>query len=290
MLKLSVETSSGDTLQLFPSNDYSLGDVENLAAPAVSVNTASMPGMAGGVLSGVSVGGRTIRIPIVPNNPPGEKRFALYQVFRVGNPITVHMVNNNGAFKISGYVETFDGSLFGNPQTLTATIVCPSPWWVSESPEVQMLGYSQGLFEFPFAIPEEGIEFGIDFATGMGYVENKGPVECGLVIDVYGGNAPVQSSGDYGVIKIANETTGQVMIIDTGDMSRGDNLHIDTRQGHKTITLTIDNDTMLALNKLKNGSSWLTLVPGTNVLSFSAQQNAEYLDIYLTIDTQYEGV
>lgn len=80
------------------------------------------------------------------------------------------------------------------------------------------------------------------------------------------------------------------MIIDTGDMSRGDNLHIDTRQGHKTITLTIDNDTMLALNKLKNGSSWLTLVPGTNVLSFSAQQNAEYLDIYLTIDTQYEGV
>ena len=282
MYHLIVENEKGDQLELTNNRSYDVLEVTGTNPPVSAINTVAVAGMDGSRFNSSRVEQRNIVITLNIHHPIEANRLALYNLFRVKRWVKIYYKNSRRNVYIEGYVESFENNPWTQLQQPQISIICPNPFWLSTVDTTVNFSNSNALFEFPFSIPAEGIEFSTleNLTTG---IVNAGEIETGGIIQFIATTNQILNPKFY------NRTTQTFFGLDF-DMYQGDVITVNTQQGEKSVTLLRDGVTTNILADRTTGSTWLTFLPGENEVSFGSDEGAANLNVILTITQKFEGV
>lgn len=283
MLQVIAENKYNEQINLTQNGNYALLSVGGLTPPTATINTAVIATSDGAVFNSSRLGTRNIVLTISPLNSIETNRINLYKYFKAKQYIKLYLENNTRSVWIDGYIETMDGDLYSESQQIQISIICPDPFFKDTTTGLYTFSNVINLFKFPFAIEETP---GVPISELGEYVEiaitNNSDDETGVIITMLA-NAAVTNPTIY------NMTTNEHFTLNIS-METGDVITIDTRRGHKTVTLNRDSVITNILNNMAQGSTWLNLPVGDNIFSYTCATGSEYLNISVELQPIYEGV
>lgn len=282
MFTLIVENENHERLELTNSDAYDVIKIDGLSPSSATINTSNVAGLDGTRFNSASIGQRNLVIYLNIKSPVEENRQQLYRYFRVKRKCKIYFKNQNRDVFIEGYVETFEASLFGMTQQPQISIICPKPFFKAVDEILVEFSNTVALFEFPFSIPEEGIEFSRIESMTTKYI-NVGDIETGAIITLSAVSNQILNPIIY------NRTANEFFKVAV-DMSEGDTLIINTNKGEKSVTLIQGSVKTNLLNKIASGSTWLQFQPGINEISYAADEGAANLQVSIAITQKYGGV
>ena len=227
-------------MTLTGNKNYVIRSIDGLTPPFATVNSSVVAMVDGAIYNSARVETRNIIITISPLIPVEANRNALYKYFPIKKKIRLYYENGMKHVYIDGYVDSIDGSLFEISQTLTISIICLEPYWKSQILSNADVSDTEGLFEFPFAIPSDGIEFSRINKTSTVNIVNYGDVEIGMIIELI--------ADDY----VSNPTiyrtaTGEMFSL-IYYMHPKDKITINTNRNSKSIILTRNGEKSNIIN------------------------------------------
>ena len=285
MLRCWVETENGQKLELTQNSEYDVINIEGLNPVGATINTYKIGVSDGEHYNSSYVNMRNIVLYIVPKNKSNDietNRLALYKYFRPKHKIRLYFQHDSRDVFIDGYVETVEISLYSQLEQFQISVICPQPYFLDISTAQGDFTQIENLFEFPFAIEEEGIEFSRFGQIDDIYINNDGEVETGLIISLYAfGSAS-------GIELYLNDT----QYFKLGDLSleTGDILTINTNKGEKSVTLLRNGTEINCINYVSKGSTWSTLDIGENKISKIIGSGMESVNIDVSYYIKYIGV
>lgn len=282
MYKLTVENEKGEKLQLNPSRDYIVDDISGLTPADATINSSIVSTNDGAVFNSARINPRQIVLIIKPQGNVEKNRINLYKYFKAKKPVKLYYKNGLRDVVIEGRVESFDGSFFTLTQTLTISIICLDPYFKYVRDSIAGISQVIPLFEFPFAIDEEGIEFSILDKTFTQVVLNEGDVETGVIIELTASNEVVNP-------RIYNVDTGEMFGLNF-TMQLGDLIRINTNRNHKSVELVRYGETRDIINNIMKNPAWFTLEVGDNIFSYDCDDGHEFLQLKFIYQNKYEGV
>lgn len=280
MFELSITNEAGEVLRLYPSDHYDVGNVEGLTPVKASINASDVSGSDGSSFSSAHVGPRNIVIPISPRFPVGRNRTDLYRFLRLKSIVKVTFENER-SYWINGYVESLEGSLFDNPQTLTASILCLDPYLRDGDELVTQLFSTVDAFEFPFAIASAGVPFSEELDVLEVPVVNKGDEPTGIIA--------VMTVVGKVVDPVLYDSTHRTRFAIKGMFAEGDVITLNTRRGEKSVTLRRAAEDVNLINDIEADSVWFSLERGTTMFALDAAEGAELLDVRILHYDLYQG-
>lgn len=283
MFELYIENDRNERLDLSPGiKEYSVLDVKGLNPPSATINLSDVSGLDGARFNSSKIESRDITITIKINQDIEENRIRLYDFFRVKQYSKIHYKSRKRDVVIEGYVESFDCDFFVEDEQAQIAILCPEAYWKDAYEFIADISQIIPKFEFPFSIPEEGIEFSIYNEHLVAEVVNVGDVETGVLIQI-------DVIGSVKHLKIYNADTRDVFGFDY-PLQYGDYVEIDSRTGSKGIYLLRNGKRVNLINYLDKGITWLTLKQGTNTFTYTCEDGTEYLLIRIATINKYSGV
>lgn len=279
---LIVENEKGEKLELTNNRNYDVLEVTGTNPPTAAINTVNVAGMDGSRFNSSRVEQRNIVITLNIQHPIEANRLTLYNFFRVKRWVKVYYKNSHRDVYIEGYVENLENNPWTNLQQPQISIICPQPYWLSISEMSVNFSSSIALFEFPFSIPAEGIEFST-LRTLTSEIIDAGEIETGGIITF------TATANQIINPKFYNRTTQKFFGLDF-EMQQGDLITINSMKGEKSVTLLRAGVTTNLLSHRTAGSTWLTFAPGENELSFGADEGTANLRANLTLVQKFEGV
>ena len=282
MFTLIVENSRGERLNLTESKNYYLLRVDGLTPPTAAISTAVVGTMDGEKFNAAWLNMRNPVLTIRPHNPVEENRINLYRWFSPKHKVKLYYTNGHREVFTQGYIESVTGSLFDNPQTFQISIICPDAYLYDQSEVVQDASYAETLFEFPFAVPEEGVELSRYDNIDTVVVINDSDSETGVTIQL-------RASGDVVNPKIYRRDTLESFGLNI-TMQAGDVIEINTRRGSKGVKLYRDGNETNIINYIDKNVVWFQLLPGDNQFTYTADSGDFSLAVTFVYNPRYEGV
>ncbi len=280
---LILENSSGDRINMTTTaNQYMTSKITGLHPPPGTVSTSSYAGMDGSYLNNAFIEKRNLVISFEMRGVGIEKRrHALYRVVKPSRYIKVFYKTSGIDVYTEGYVETCEIDNFNNKISGQISILCPDPYWYSNSAIHACYSRVSGGFIFPFPQSDEPFTLGSYSTTDNIEIWNDGD-ETGFTIQIEAFDSATTPT-------IYNADTGEYLQI-KGEIQRGDIITISTKTGNKTVTLTRNGVDSNIINQLVAGSTWLTLREGLNNFHVQAVRNVKNLKITLMHTNAYLGV
>ena len=282
MFTLKIENRSGDILELTHNKNYVVTKIEGLNPPKGRINTASIAGMNGALFNSAKVETRNIVLTVYPREPVEANRLALYKYAQIAQWCKIYYSNGSRNVMIEGYVEAIEGSLFTLPQSFQISIICPQPYFETVQTIHNDISSVIGLFEFPFAIPKEGIEFGELKRDLVSVIQNAGDVDTGLVIKI-------TARGEVVNPTIYSDSFGGSFGLNIA-LAEHDEVVINTNSGMRSVKLLSGNTERNIINLVRPGAEWFTLVPGENLFSYEAEVGEDVMNIVFSHNTKFGGV
>lgn len=282
MYTLKVKNHRGEVLDLSTNRNYTVYKIEGLQPPAVNINTSKNASSDGATLNGMSVDQRNIVIYVALEGNVEKSRIDLYKYFPLKKTITLYYKNDTRDVYIEGNVELIECDFFTSKQVAQISIICPEPYFKGVNELITYFSDITGVFEFPFSIPETGVEVSTLIRNVRKSIINTGDVESGIIISIYALGSVVNP-----IIYDAIERTyiGLNFTMRTNDL-----ITISTGINKKAITLLRDGVTTNLIGHLNPASSWLTLEPGDNVFTYDADEGAVNMQITFNTPILYGGV
>lgn len=285
MLRCWVETENGQKLELTQNSEYDVINIEGLNPVGATINTYKIGVSDGEHYNSSYVNMRNIVLYIVPKNRDNSietNRLALYKYFRPKHKIRLYLKHDSRNVFIDGYVETVEISLYSQLEQFQISVICPQPYFLDVSTAQGDFTQIENLFEFPFAIEEEGIEFSRFVQIDDIYIVNSGEVETGIIISIYA----------FGSVSGIELYLNDTQYFKLGDLSleTGDILTINTTKGEKSVTLLRNGVEINCINYVAKGSTWFALDIGENKLSKIIQSGMENVNIDVGYYIKYIGV
>lgn len=282
MFNLSVRNTKGEILDLTNDSRYSLYQIDGLNPTPATLNFSQLANYDGSIYNSGQLGNRNIVLYIKIHNDAESNRINLYKYFQLKKMIRIFYENNTRSVYIDGYVETFEIEYFSMNEIVQISIVCPNPYWKAD--EETQLDFSNtiDLFEFPFSIPVEGIEFSRIESITTTYIDS-GEIETGITIEFIANSNQILNP------KFINRTTQEYFVLNF-DMNEGDVIRINTRRGEKSVILIRDAVETNIINNIQTGSKWVHLEPGINELSYECDEGQLNLTVHVITTKCYEGV
>lgn len=279
---LKVESQSGEILDFTNNKNYDVLKIDGLTPPSASLNFSTMANFDGSIYNSGQLGNRNIVLTIKVHNDVEANRISLYGIFKLKKKVRLYYANGLRDVYIDGYVETFEGDLFVINEQIQISIICPNPYWKENKSTSIEFSNVVDLFEFPFAIEEEGIEFSRLNQISTEYI-NAGEVEVGAIIEFHALTNQILNP------KIYNRTTQTFFGINF-DMNEGDTIRINTIRGEKSVVLIRDGAEINIINNLIQGSTWIQLIPGNNEISYECDEGSANVVVTVTATKCFEGV
>lgn len=283
MFTFIAQNKYGEQLEISHNAAFSIVNISGFDPPDSTINATHFAGADGAVYNSSYMNPRTITITLAINGPAEENRLALYQYFKSKEPVRLYYRTDTRNVYIDGFVQSFTVAYFDKKETAQIVVYCPRPQLLQAGPEQENIADMTGpLFEFPFAIEEEGIPFSEAVEEMTITVINYGDLETGVKIRIHARDAMTNP-------KIYNENTGEHLFINYS-MQAGDDIEVNTIPGEKSVTLIRGGVETGILGAMAAGSSWLRLVPGMNSIIVTADSGAA--EMVITFDTiaMFEGV
>lgn len=282
MYQLIVENEKGEQLRLTNNHYYDVIMAEGTNPPSANINTSAVVGIDGTRFNSSRIGQRNIVLTINIHHPIERNRLELYRYFRVKRYVKLYYKNSFLDVYTTGYVETFENNPWSQLQQPQISIICPNPFWLSNSETTVAFSNSVALFEFPFSISSSGIEFSrleniVTATINAGEIETGGIIECRATDD------------DILNPKFYNRTTNQFFGVNC-TMQEGDIITVNTQKGEKSVSLLRSGAKINLLSARSSGSEWITFEPGENIVSYGADSGANKLRVKLSLVQRFEGV
>ncbi len=182
------------------------------------------------------------------------------------------------AFAKSNILVTFDIDVF-----------CPYPVWQDQTEKKTNIAGWLGMFEFPLntgglEIPQNiGIEMGTKMLNTVVAISNDGDITTGMRVEF-------TAMGTVDNPKLTNVTTAEYMAFIGLQMQEGDKLTVTTDYKNKNCILSRGEEEINALAYWDTGGRFLQLETGENYFTFSAESNAERLEVAIFTANKYLGV
>lgn len=282
MFNLIVQNERGDSLALTHSEAYEVVKIDGLNPPPANINTTATAGGDGSSYNSASLSNRNLVIYLYINRDVENNRQRLYRYFRIKKKCRLYYSNANRDVYIDGYVESVEPAIFEQKQSVQISVICEKPYFKNINASVYDFSWTKSGFEFPFSIPEEGIEFSTSNSVSSVNVLNNGENEVGLEITL-------TATGTVLHPRILNLSTGGVFALNA-EMQEGDEILISTLKGKKLVTLYKDGEEINIMNTVAKNPDWFALDLGDNIFSYSADIGGEYLNVSLKLTEEFAGV
>lgn len=282
MFRLQVENENRDKIELTNSMFYDVIEIDGLLPQKATITKTDFVNNDGSILNSAKIETRDIAITIKPKIPVEENRQRLYKYFRVKKEIMIYFENENRNVKIKGIVENVDGSLFTQSQTIVINIICMKPFFEDRNIKKDDMSTTEDLFEFPFMIEKEGVEFSRINKELTKEILNDGDTETGVIIELTA-NGEVVKPIIYNVE--TREYFGLNITLQSGDV-----VTINTNNFNKKVELLRYGETRNIINNIVKGNKWFKLNPGYNTFTYQCEEGEENLNITFTYTNLYEGV
>lgn len=282
MYECKVKNHKGEVLNLSTSSKYTLYKITGLQPPASAVNTSNNATSDGVSINSVRVDKRNIVLYMALKGDIEESRNNLYKYFPLKQTITIYFKHGSRDVYINGMVELIECDLFAQRQVAQISVMCPQPYFKAVDDIISYFSDVTALFEFPFSISENGMEFSAITANVRKSIVNAGDVPSGLVIDLYAIGTVVNPI-IYDVLKRTH-----IKLIFT--MEANDHIIINTNHGEKSITLVRAGVSTNIMGYLYPSSSWLMLDSGDNVFTYDCDAGNSNLQLTFTSSVLYGGV
>ena len=257
-LKLKITNKYGQSITLTQNKAFSVAQVTGLTPPAASINTAPIATKDGSLFNSAYLDNRNIVILLYPTGNPEAERVNLYKYLKAKQKIRIELTTKSRAVYIDGYIESLEGDLYENPQSLQASIICPDPYFKAVTPIVK------------------------NFASASEEITNTSDEESGAVFEITASGAAENPT-------ITNDTTGESFTVNYS-LQTGDKITLNTRRGEKSLTLTRSGTTTNILNAMAPSSRWVNILPGANTISYTAASGSANLALKLTLEPIFEGI
>lgn len=281
MRRAHVENEKGERIELTNSPYWDVR-IEGLTPGSATINTTTIAGKDGSVFNSARKNEKEIIITAKPKFPVAENRQRLYKYFKTKKEVKIYYETTNRKVKINGHVSGIEGLLFEQTQAIEISILCEDPYFVERTERNTEMSSTQDLFEFPFEIEEEGIEFSIIEKTISQNIKNEGDTETGMIIELTA-TGEVVNPTIYNV-----ETRGHFGL--KIELQTGDVVRINTNNLRKRVTLIRYAEERNAINSIIKGNEWFKLMPGDNVFTYKCDKGEENLSIKFIYSNKYEGV
>lgn len=283
MFSLKIQNTNGDLFELTHDNPhYYITSIQGLTPPPTIINTATAGTIDGTFFNSARLEQRNLVITIVLNGDIEANRQKLYTIFPRKTKCTVFFKNKNRSVKIDGYVETLEADLFTQREQVHVSIICPRPYFEALNTLYNELSRTLALFQFPFSIVTP-IPFSEYMNQPVCRLMNTGDAACGTIIEV---DVKATVSG----LKIINTTSHEFFELNY-TFENNDRVIINTGSGSMGVQLLREGTRTNLLNFVTQGSSWLKILPGLNVLTFTLESGSdEDVNIHLTTALLYGGV
>lgn len=282
MYFLAIENHKGERLNLTQNPKYSVTNIEGLTPPQANINTAINANFDGSVFRNSRLTDRNIVITLAIEGDAEANRIELYRYIKAKKQCTIYYRNGKRDVSIVGYVESLNVGIFEQKEIAQVSILCPRPYFADVVQTILDMSATSAMFEFPFSMPDEGIEFSTLTVATESIVQNLGDVETGAVI-IFHATGPASNPAIY------NVDTGESFKVNIS-MSAGGLVIIDTIKGEKGVTSVINGVTTNIINNVEMGSTWLQFESGANTMLYNADSSPENLQCYITFNNLYEGV
>lgn len=282
MFEISVENSQGKRYTFNNPNEFVVYKIEGLNPPQATLNKSSNATTDGCKVTSAKVESRNLVIYTTIENDAEENRNKLYEYFQVAGKATIFYKSGLKDVYIEGIVETLEVGAFEEKETAQISIVCEKPFFKSVDYIVTSFSSVVSLFEFPFSIPESGIEFSTITTNIRKKIVNTGDVKTGAIIRMYA-TGTVKNPILYDVLK---KTHMKLKIT----MKPSDEIVINTNQREKSITLVRNGEITNILGAMQKDSEFFTLEPGDNIFAYTCESGDTNLMITFTTIPQYGGV
>ena len=164
--------------------------------------------------------------------------------------------------------------------------ICPYPLFSLNNDLNIKVGKYVGFFHFPFHITEEEpIVFAIEAAgeTRKRIIKNIGQIPIGMKIIFKATDNSVMNPVLY------NYTTGEYFKIQK-QVFGNETIEINTNSGAKSIVGGIGSERTNYFRYMAEGSSWIILQPGDNIIGYSADNGIDILEVKLEISPRFVEV
>lgn len=275
MYTAKIENKNGAILTLTGDEPtFQVLSVIGLNPPPAQVNLTTIVGMDGAVFNSSKLETRNIVLTVKINGNVEQNRLALYRMFKTKEWCRFYYKTDTLDTFIDGYVESVECDYFTNGEQAQISIICPSAYFKSVYESIDDISASHGLFVFPFSINVgEPVPFGEYDAGRETDVYNGSESDCGaeFVITVSRGVTD---------ITVVNNTSGEWFSLDGsrwegGRIPEGAIVRVNTNRGHKRVTIQQGNEIRNGFSVLRNGSSFIQLQAGSNLLSYSVSGGSD---------------
>lgn len=286
MFTLIAENSRGNQLRFTQREDkFQLDNVTGLNPPAASISLTENVGD-GDEFQHSRTGRRNIVINIHIKGLVDDNKNEIYQVIQTGKYIKLYISTKSKNVWIEGYVESNEIDDFTNDTICQISVLCPDPWFKDVSESINSINTVQPKFHFPFAIVEP-IPFSVYETIQILNLINAGNVESGMTIEIAARGTIVNPI-------VYNRETTEFIGLGTSEqpyiMEAGDKVVITTHTNNKKIKLVRNAVETNIFNYLTPKSTFLKVMPGDNVFTYSAEDGDEYIDITFKHYSNYEGI
>ena len=284
MFELILENKNGDQLTFGQQSPFTVTEIQGLNPASAFINTNEVALLDGAIFNGSKLDVRTINVAFAVEVDPARNRLEVYKVIKPKQYIKVIYLGDYRKVYAEGYVSAVDITFWEIKQTVTVAITCPDPYLRAVSQNDSALTALEDRFHFPFyGTATRNIAFGVYLSDTSTFIENDGDVDCGMLIDL-------TATGACGKPSIYNDDTGEHLTINYS-MEAGDQIIIDTRKGHKGVTLIKNAVETNIINYFVQGSTWLQLPAAGGSFSYSTSGgNNALLNVRIQHDDLYEGV
>lgn len=284
MFRLIVENKAGERFDLTNERTLSIVSIDGLTPPGASIITNEVAMHDGTRFNAAMVGERNLVLHLKLTGDVERTRINLYRFFRIKQYCKIYYQNGTRDVYCEGYVEAIDGDLFSRLQSIDISILCPSPWF-RELAEISFdMSQVLAMFEFPFSIGAEGMEFSVLEKNLLVPITNSGDVDTGIVLTCY-------ATGEVINPRIYNADTHDMLALEF-TMAAGDEIHISTMQGDKYVRHVRHGVTRNIINMLVKDPRpvWFTIPAGVTNFTYDCDSGTEFFSVKFIGQNLFEGV
>lgn len=286
MFILEVENKHGQILKLSNNeNNYQILSIDGLTPPSATIHTLTNASTHGSIYKSAKIEPRNLVIQVKPRGNTEENRLRLYEYFATSDWCKIYFRNGSRNVAIEGYVETIESNLFENNQVMQISILCPEPFFKDVEDRIIDISKDHDAFEFPFSIPESGIEFSVFEQDRFTCVVNYGEADAGMIIEIE--NISDELSGLQCPI-IRNYITGESLKVNTF-VYPGVKIIINTNTGKKSIVKVSNGAKENIINSFDLKTDWLQLRKGANYFTYDSAVSNQF-KINIRYSSNYLGV
>ncbi len=286
-MQLYLINKNNEILDLLNNrNRFILKSCEGLHGVDTTISENESPYMDGTNLEYVKVLPRSIEMTFKLRGNIKESIDFFTKYIKSKQLVTLREVENGRDISITGIATIPPYSRMLRSCEITLTIYCGQPYWVDTNYTVGVIDDVISLLAFPvngqyFTI--NGQALGKITNSMTKNLENDGDTSVGAVFVIEATDPVVNPQINCST----GEQQGWYMRLET-TLNAGDQVVISTVKGDKYITIN-GTTTSGILNALKyNGTDWLQLEQGSNVLSISATSGEKNIYFNATFKRKYE--